>query len=163
MARVLTLHSLHHGGLVLLGLNEGLHGNAKSCPAELVLHYDELVPLVLRQDIEDLLYDLSMPLLSANVKRTIILFVCLRVRAVHCEVAEKQSTEAFLNCLQRFKSRRPGLRRLWSDCGRNFVGAEKVINDAFRKWAAEGKGFLEKHGLVWHFGPPHAPTWGGDV
>ncbi|VDM41166.1 unnamed protein product [Toxocara canis] len=58
-------------------------------------------------------------------KRWIALFTCLSTRAVHLEVAENLSAEAFINSLRRFIARRGVPKRLLSDNGSNFVLAEK--------------------------------------
>ena len=65
-------------------------------------------------------------------KRWAVIFSCLKTRAIHLEVVESMSTPAFINALIRFQARRPGLRKLFSDCGRNFIGAMKLMEEAVK-------------------------------
>ena len=85
--------------------------------------------------------------LSAGVKRSVIIFVCLRTRAIHLEVTHCQSTHSFLNCLMRFKARRPGIRSIWSDCGTNFRGACPIVQKALDTWRKESKDAVARQGL----------------
>ena len=59
-----------------------------------------------------------------------MIFTCLKTRGVHFEPIDSISAPALLNALIRFTARRPGVRKMFSDCGRNFVGAEKLIKEA---------------------------------
>nr|CAI5818357.1 unnamed protein product [Callosobruchus analis] len=58
------------------------------------------------------------------VKAYICIFVCFVTRAVHIELAGDLTTECFLNCLKRFVSRRGLCQVIYTDNGKNFVGAE---------------------------------------
>jgi hypothetical protein len=53
----------------------------------------------------------------ATHKRWVVLFTCFSTRAVHFEVVESLSAPVFKNALIRFNSRRPDLRRFYSDNG----------------------------------------------
>ena len=57
----------------------------------------------------------------------ICIFTCMAVRAVHFEVLRDMSASCFIDALMRFRARRPGVKRLFSDNGTNFVGAEREI------------------------------------
>ena len=58
-----------------------------------------------------------------TVKRWVAIFACLRSRAIHVEIIEDLSKEAFIRALVTFHSRRNAVKSLWLDNGTNFVGA----------------------------------------
>jgi len=51
--------------------------------------------------------------------------------AIHLELATDLSTETFLAALRRFISRRSKCTHIFSDNGRNLVGAKKVLDDMY--------------------------------
>ena len=78
----------------------------------------------------------------STAKRWVVIFTCLKSRAVHLEMVETMSTPSFVNALTRFDARRPGVRKLYSDCGSNFRGAEQELKRAVDSWnnhAAKGE------------------------
>lgn len=87
-------------------------------------------------------------------KAYLCLFVCFATRAIHLEIASDLSSDTFVAALRRFVSRRGRCSDIHSDCGTNFVGANKELN-SFLKTAAEGQG------IRWHFNPPSSPHFGG--
>ncbi|XP_043235722.1 uncharacterized protein LOC122388596 [Amphibalanus amphitrite] len=60
-------------------------------------------------------------------KRYLCIFVCLRTKAVHLEMAYSLDTASFLRALMRFMSRRGCPAEIRSDNGRNFVRAAKEL------------------------------------
>lgn len=87
-------------------------------------------------------------------------FVC--TRTVHIETV--YMIAAFLAAFRCFTSRRELCTDIYSDCGTNFVGANKALRDLFR--ASSSAGQLIAHtatadGIKWHFNPPAAPHFGG--
>ncbi|XP_018364357.1 PREDICTED: uncharacterized protein LOC108762053 [Trachymyrmex cornetzi] len=99
-------------------------------------------------------------------KAYLCLFVCLATKAIHLELVSDLTSEMFLNALKRFISRRGKCDSIWSDNGKNFLGASnvlrqlgeflyqsetqtKIINVAFNQ------------GISWKFIPPHSPHMGG--
>ena len=97
------------------------------------------------------------------VKRYGIIFTCMTVRAVHLEVLPNLTTDAFINALRRFMSRRGKPRRLFSDNGTNFVGAVKELGTALQEWNNKRKlqKFLLQEAIKWSFNPPAASHMGG--
>ncbi|XP_017485652.1 PREDICTED: uncharacterized protein LOC108374191 [Rhagoletis zephyria] len=95
-------------------------------------------------------------------KRWVTLFTCLTTRAVHIEVAEDLSTEAFIICLRNFVNRRGVPVRLRSDNGKNFIGAQHALErdqqlfdfDVIQQEAA-------KERIEWVFNCPAHPASGG--
>ena len=94
-------------------------------------------------------------------KRYICLFTCVATRAIHLEVANELTSSCFILCLQRFCARRPGVRKMLSDCGTNFVGAERELKKRFAEWNNECALDMRKKAIVWSFNPPAAPHAGG--
>ena len=62
-------------------------------------------------------------------KAYICLFVSLAVKAVHIELVSDLTTEAFLATLRRFIAHRGYPSLIWSDHGRNFVGASRELKE----------------------------------
>lgn len=95
------------------------------------------------------------------------IFVCLSTKAIHLEVAMDLSTDAFLDTLTRFISRRGLCSDIYCDCGTNFMGAAAKLKrlqstlskspnftNAITKFTAEQY-------MNFHFSPPAAPHIGG--
>ncbi|XP_024888522.1 uncharacterized protein LOC112465275 [Temnothorax curvispinosus] len=72
-------------------------------------------------------------------KAFIAVFVCLCTKAVHLDVVSNYTTDAFLAAFRRFISRRGLCEELYSDCGTNFVGADRVLRELFRASSADGR------------------------
>ncbi|XP_077966587.1 uncharacterized protein LOC144420802 [Styela clava] len=61
----------------------------------------------------------------SEIKRYGCIFTCLTTRAVHIELAEDLSTDAFINALRRFMARRSKPFELHSDNGSNFPASNQ--------------------------------------
>ncbi len=94
---------------------------------------------------------------SGSRKRWVILYTCCATRAIHLEVAENASTDAFFSTLDRFIMRRQQPRELRSDSGTNFIGARRL----FRLVQKEGPTRTQYHPLKWSLNTPYAPHTGG--
>ncbi|XP_073820658.1 uncharacterized protein [Musca autumnalis] len=99
------------------------------------------------------------------IKGYICLFVCFATKAIHLEAVSDLSTPAFMAALTRFVARRGCPNKIFSDNGRNFVGAARGIRDNFKKVVSETKEKAtiryEHHQLEWNFIPASAPHMGG--
>jgi len=62
-------------------------------------------------------------------KRYLCLFTCLATRAVHLETSYGLDTDSFLNAFYRFVNRRGYTEQLISDNGKNFVGANRELQE----------------------------------
>ena len=97
-----------------------------------------------------------------TVKRYGCIFTCLASRAVHIEVAHTLDTDSFINTLVRFISRPNRPLVIWSDNGRNFVGAHRELKLALECWNSQRiETFLRQKDISWKFNPPHASHMGG--
>lgn len=101
-----------------------------------------------------------------SIKAYICIFVCFVTKAVHIELATDLSTDAFLNCLKRFVSRRGLCQNIYSDNGTNFIGAKNALNElgkliADKNFRDRIINFASMEKITWHFIPPRAPHFGG--
>ncbi|XP_058983183.1 uncharacterized protein LOC131804368 [Musca domestica] len=98
-------------------------------------------------------------------KGYICLFVCFATEAIHLEPVSDLSTPAFIAALARFVARRGCPRHIYSDNGKNFVGAGREIRSNLMKIISETRDdSVTRYGfqkLEWHFNPAAAPHMGG--
>ncbi|XP_018406270.1 PREDICTED: uncharacterized protein LOC108782486 [Cyphomyrmex costatus] len=103
--------------------------------------------------------DFAGPLfLSDGHKAYICLFTCAVYRAIHIELVTTLSMEGFFEALRRFIARRGRPSIIYSDNGRNFVGASNLLKRINWKKIAR-YGAINK--IEWYFNPPSAAWWGG--
>ncbi|XP_065361884.1 uncharacterized protein LOC135955462 [Calliphora vicina] len=103
---------------------------------------------------------------SKTSKGYICLFVCMVTSAIHLELATDLSTECFLAALRRFMARRGKCSTIYSDNGKNFVGAKRKLNEMYQQLMADNHNriiteALAKDDIKWIFIPPYSPHWGG--
>ena len=83
-------------------------------------------------------------------------------RAIHLEVAVSLDTDACINAIRRFVSRRGQVAHLRSENGTNFVGAERELKQALAAMNQDKiNGVLTQAGIQWSFNPPAASHHGG--
>lgn len=97
-----------------------------------------------------------------TIKRYGVIFVCIKSRAVHLELASDLSTDSLIQALIRFKSRRGNVRYIYSDNGTNLVGANNVLQ---KIWASvdtnQVTNRLMHYSIEWRFHTPTARHHGG--
>ena len=96
----------------------------------------------------------------AEVKRYGCIFTCLSSRAVHIEISHQLDVDSFINAFRRFISRQSNPREVYSDNGRNFVGAETILKKELKEWNLQVFDEYFKH-KDWYFNPPAANHIGG--
>ena len=96
-------------------------------------------------------------------KAYIALFICLAVKAIHLELVNNYTTDAFLAAFYRFSSRRGLPNAMYSDNGTTFQGADRELTKAFRAVSRDPTllNKLATDRIDWHFIPPSAPHFGG--
>ncbi|XP_047041318.1 uncharacterized protein LOC124645549 [Helicoverpa zea] len=102
---------------------------------------------------------------NKSYKGYICFFVCMTTKAVHIEAISDLTAQGFIAGFKRFVARRGHCSDIWSDNGKNFVGASKELQSlvaAERSAVAnEIRSWLSTKSVKWHFIPPHAPNFGG--
>lgn len=71
------------------------------------------------------------------------------------------TTEAFVGALKRFVSRRGRVANMYSDNGRNFVGADRELHQFIQEAQKEFQERAVKEHISWHFIPARSPHFGG--
>jgi len=98
---------------------------------------------------------------SRSYKVYVAVFICFAVKACHLEVVTEFSTSAFLAAFDRFVAWRGLPSDVFTDCGTNFVGADRQLNAIIN--SPEGQAALgdSRSHCSWHFNSPSAPHFGG--
>ena len=97
---------------------------------------------------------------KGKTKRWVIIFTCLKIRAVHFDILETISAPSLLNAVIRLKSLFPAVRKIYSDSGNNFLGSEKLLEKAIANFAMAGESSATPP-LEWQRLPPHSSHRGG--
>ena len=102
---------------------------------------------------------------ARTTKAYVAIFVCMATKALHLELVGDLSTAAFIGAFKRFCARRGKCINLWSDQGRNFVGANKQLYEAWKEAGLQFDGkvaeLLANDGTQWKFIPAYSPNFGG--
>ncbi|CAI5670359.1 unnamed protein product [Oreochromis niloticus] len=93
-----------------------------------------------------------------ELKRYGLLFTCLCSRAVHIELLDDMTSDAFINALRSFIAIRGSVRQLRSDQGTNFVGARREFLESVKKMDQES---LRQLGCEFVMNPASASHMGG--
>ncbi|GFY13197.1 uncharacterized protein TNCV_364441 [Trichonephila clavipes] len=83
--------------------------------------------------------------------------------AVHIELVSDLTSQAFIAALKRFMARRGKCAKLFSDNGKNFVGASNEIKkllEIVRKPDKKLANYLAAEGIEWKFIPARSPNFG---
>ena len=100
--------------------------------------------------------------LRGTKKQFVLIACCMSTRAVCLMPLRDMTSSAVINALIKIHAQYPALKRIYSDNGSNFVGADREIRDAMSKWnKAEINKDLEQHQLEWIFGPAYCGSAGG--
>ena len=92
-------------------------------------------------------------------KLYICLFTCVAARAVHLQLINSLSAEAFVLCLRRFVAKCSLPSKLLSDNGTNFVAVSKFLVELQDEAVVQD--YLTTHKIKWQFISPRAPWQGG--
>lgn len=101
---------------------------------------------------------------SKTSKCYIALFICFSTKALHLELVSDLSTDAFIMTFRRFVSRRGKPRYMFSDNGKNFVGAAANLKELGKFLLTNNVALSETfsaEGTDWQFIPAYFPHFGG--
>lgn len=100
-----------------------------------------------------------------KTKCWIVIYVCLKTRAVHIDYVTDLTSVKFIECYERFIAKRGRCIRMYSDNSTSFVGAAKEIRKAYNMWKEKDEQAIADHlsskGTEWKFMMPAAPHQGG--
>ncbi|XP_077969292.1 uncharacterized protein LOC144423012 [Styela clava] len=95
-------------------------------------------------------------------KRYGCMFSCMATRAVHIEIAKSLDTSSFINVFQRFINRRGRPRKMYSDNGTNFIGAERELREGIQNWNQNQiSKVMQQQNIEWCFSVPLASHTNG--
>lgn len=98
-------------------------------------------------------------------KGYVAVFVCMATKAVHLELVSDMTTSAFLAALRRFSARRGKPSNMYSDNGKNFVGANSKLKQEYEEleqiFNQEFLTEITEMEVKWHFNAPLWPSAGG--
>ncbi|XP_045448920.1 uncharacterized protein LOC123657418 [Melitaea cinxia] len=98
-------------------------------------------------------------------KGYVAVFVCFSTKAVHLELVSDLSTPGFLAAFRRFCARRGCPRRVYSDNGTNFVGANRLLKREYEQIQKTiNQDFFRNiynYNIEWVFNAPGNPEAGG--
>ena len=92
-------------------------------------------------------------------KAYLVLFACRLSRALYLEVLPNLETATFLGSLKRLITRRGRPSTVFSDNGRTFVGAAKLLREIRKDERLQA--YLAEEEISWKFNLSRAPWWGG--
>ena len=93
-----------------------------------------------------------------ELKRYGLLLTCMCSRAVHVEMLDDMTTDAFINALRSFIAIRGKVRQIRSDQGTNFVGARREFAEALKEMDQEE---LKQLGCEFIMNTPASSHMGG--
>ena len=88
--------------------------------------------------------------------------MCFSTSAVHLEMVSDYSSDGFLAAYKRFISRQARPYRFYSDCGTNFIEADKELRTLFRQAQLENSTMYKSivnEGTQWIFNPHMGGKW----
>ena len=95
-------------------------------------------------------------------KRWALLATCLVTRAIAIYPLTDMTLTSVILALVKMQSQFPSLKKIFSDNGSNFKGANRELKEAMASWnQQEAADRLADHGLEWSFGPAACGSHGG--
>ncbi|XP_068708134.1 uncharacterized protein [Montipora foliosa] len=95
----------------------------------------------------------------AEGKAYLVLYTCSLTRALYLEMLPNLETTTFMASLKRFIARRGRPSKIFSDNGRTFVGAAKLLKEIQKD--EQMQDYLASEKITWRFNLSRAPWWGG--
>ena len=101
-----------------------------------------------------------------EIKSYLAVFICFCTKSVHLELVSDQTTKAFIAALDRFVDRRGLPLHIFSDNGKNFIGAKNQLSDFYKMVVSPEcqsaiHDYAFNYEITWHTIPERAPHFGG--
>lgn len=101
-----------------------------------------------------------------TTKGYVAVFVCMATKAVHLELVSDLTTSGLIAALRRMSARRGTPHHVYSDNGRNLLGASNVLQKEYQdlQEIMMNDGFVNEISdmeITWHFNAPAWPSAGG--
>ena len=97
-----------------------------------------------------------------TTKKWAILSTCFSTRAVCILPLRSLDSASVVRALMKMNAMFPGVKKLYSDNGSNFRGADREMREALMKWKEENvNAELQPQGIEWVFGPARCGSAGG--
>ena len=101
---------------------------------------------------------------SIYYKYYICIFICFSTRSIHLEYLSSMTTDAFLMALFRFIARRGLPQEIYSDCGTNFVGSKRELNELLEYFQhlsndVQAQQYVTSNHIHWNMNPPFSPPF----
>ena len=97
-----------------------------------------------------------------TTKKWAILSTCFSTRAVCILPLRSLDSASVVRALMKMNAMFPGVKKLYSDNGSNFRGADREMREALTKWKEENvNAELQPQGIEWVFGPARCGSAGG--
>ncbi|CAH2207694.1 jg24468 [Pararge aegeria aegeria] len=98
---------------------------------------------------------------ARTVKSYICLFICFVTRAVHLELVSDLASESYILALKRFISRRAKPTEIFSDNGKNFIGAMNEFGKFLKNCSIDISEYAISQDIKFRFIPAYSPHFGG--
>jgi len=96
-----------------------------------------------------------------ELKKYGVIFTCMASRAIHIELVDDLSTNAFINALRCFIAIRGPIRQLHTEGGTNFIGAANELASVVKETTRKIESFSESNSFEWVTNTPHSSHMGG--
>jgi hypothetical protein len=97
-----------------------------------------------------------------ELKRYGLIITCMASRAIHVELLDDMTTDAYINGLRCFIAIRGPVQTMRCDQGSNFVGADRELREALKEIKEEQlRKFFEKNQCRFIMNSPHSSHMGG--
>ena len=97
-----------------------------------------------------------------NKQIWVLIITCFTTRAVALYSLPDMTLSSVIHALLKMSNQFPSLRKIVSDNGLNFRGANREISKAMDMWnAQEANDKLAEYSIEWEFGPASCGSWGG--
>ena len=96
-----------------------------------------------------------------GVKTWVVIYTCMRVRAVWLDYVKAIDVKSFLDSIMRFHAIYPSVKCFHADQGTNIRGCANLLRQMDEEWKSQLMETSASKSLEWKWSPPHAGHFGG--